>query len=786
MNDKKAAAGRAFSVAFLSPSPVTLKHDWYRDLLWQKVGVANLAGMLRRAGFSRVTQYDFNNQVKAAYAAAPEKVRLMLYSSPEAVRASLRGARTPEAGAVAAQTRFLLDEIGVKRHDLFAISISQFLGDNREIDLGVRLAQCLARELKLRFPGCVVALGGMQNMSVQFQRAGYVAILKECPFIDYAVCGEGHRATLELCRTVRAGGALPPVPGLTAEKVGGGTLLQAGAAADSADSHARYFAPERPGDAVDLSVPYGYPSYDKANSKAYSYTGARIRKFYNLPAALAAADRKYSPDNYLTLQVSFSEGCGFNCLFCSNARTGPFLLSLDESVRMLKMLRDEQGCRHFLFYNPNFNPSFGYAREFLGRIIKEKLDILWADCFNLRIMDDEMIAMMREAGVIKIVTGVEYPTPRMLKYINKGITVEQVNRRLEALHKAGIWNHALLITGMPTETGRDIVELEAWLKDTKDLVNAYTVGSYHMADGSPFQKNPEKYGFKLKDAMQLYCQTEFDEEGGLRWREKARQNAGNNRRVRAYIDALKGSPKPTASRMDDSHLLMYLYRVLGHDRKAEIERLYEAAYTVNPHISAAYGRVAAQAGNPASGLSRLLRAKGADLRLGSPGSESFRFTLEKGRAALGCSVLARSEDILINPAPGRLHGDCFVLNSEPRGAAGQARLELEGLVASVQGRLSGRNAGNGGFEMTLEHSGGLARFSLFLGGTKPRFRFTQVSGKLSPALLGRLGALMLESAAAASGPPRAAEERQLRGVLPEILRLAEAPAAAAPAKRRRP
>jgi radical SAM superfamily enzyme YgiQ (UPF0313 family) len=653
-------------IAFITPSPATLKHDWYKDLIWQKVGIPNLAGYLKRAGFPDIVQYDFTDQVRAAYAVSPGSVRLMLYDDGEAVADFLRGGTSPRARRVRGQTAFFLDALGVAEKDLFGISLAHFLGDDREIALGARLARCLAKLLKERYPRCAVMLGGMQNMSADFQRRDYEVLLRETPWLDYAVCGEAHEAVLAVCRAVRDARPFRAPRHVRARRVGAGLLLET----SRGKGLARYFVPEPPGGPVDLSVPYGFPAYDKANSASFSYTGRRIREFYHLPASLAPLEKKFKPDNYLTLQVSFSEGCDFGCLFCSNAGSGVFSLGLDESIRILKLFRDEYGCRHFLFYDPNFNPSRKYAREFLAKIIKARLDIRWADCFNLRVMDEELVAMMREAGVVKVVAGAEYPTPRMLKYINKGVTVDRLNRNLELLHKAGIWNHVLLITGMPTENDEDLRQLESWLRDTKDLINAYTVGSFHMADQSPFQRDPEKFGFRIKDAIKLYCQTGFDEKGGLEWREKAEQNARNNRRVREFIDDLKGSRKPTGTRMDDSHLLMYLYRTLGHGRKALIERLYEAACTVNPHIAPAYKALAGQARDPLSPLNRALRGAGAALELSPPGPEELSFALVSRGARLPCSLRARSEDVTIGPAAGLRHGDLFVLRTGEEGRGG--------------------------------------------------------------------------------------------------------------------
>jgi hypothetical protein len=364
----------------------------------------------------------------------------------------------------------------------------------------------------------------------------------------------------------------------------------------------------------------------------------------------------------------------------------------------------------------------------------------------------------------------------MLKYINTGLSLEKIYRNLEDLHKAGIWNHVLLITGLPTETREDVKEMEDWLKATRDMVNSYTVGSFHMVEGSPFFKNPEKFGFKLKEAMQLYCQSAFDEDGGSDWKEKGRRNSLSNAHIRQFIDDLKKSRKPTAARMDDSHLLMYLYRTFGHGRKKLIEKLYEEAYTVNPHIAASHAYLRAQAGSRASKLNSLLRSGGAAMRLGFAGHESFDFTLAKGAAALSCSVLARSEDILINPADNRVHGDCFVLQSGDGKEAAREKTELAGIIGSLGAGLTAENVPVSGGEMrlVLESPEGKARFRISLKARPPVFRHETFRGKFDKEALDRIGVLLLSSVTGKAGTASALKDAvAAKKLLPKILNIAE-------------
>lgn len=763
-------------ISFITPSPGTLKQEWYRDLHYQKVGVPNLAGWLRRAGFPDIRHYDFNNQVTSAYIKHPASVRLMLYSDAAAVKRYLRSGKDP----LAAQTEALLDMLRVRESRLFGISLTYFLGDTAEIALGIRLAQCLARALKKRFPASAVLLGGLQNMDTSFQRREYLKLLKDCPYIDYAVCGNAHSAILQICRALEAG--RKPAPGLPvkAARAGGALLFFETEPGEKAPAPARYFEPLPQGELRDPSVPAGFPAYDAANCRGYAYPPAKIREIYRLPPERLGlfkgpAERR----DYLLLQVSFNEGCPFNCYFCCEAGGRVFSLSPEEAVITLRRLKEEQGCSHFLFYNPNFNPGAAYAKRMLRAIIKAKLDILWADCFNLRNVDAEMISLMRDAGVVKVVAGLEYPTDRMLKFINKGLTVERADRALEALHKAGIWNHVLLITGLPTETWDDVREMEKWLVRTEPFVDAYTVGSFHMAQGSPFHEHPERFGFGIGKAMKLYSQSEFEERGSLSWSEKHAQNIRSNSHVVDFINRLKGTPKLTGTRMEDSHLLMYLYRSLGHGRKDLIRRLYREARPVNPHISAARASLERRLAAPSSPLSSMLRAARASISGISETPEELEFTLERAGLAARCSLRARSEDILLNPAPNRVHGAHFVLHFDIEGAVMLRSRALGALLAreavSIRGAQPAACA-PGRTSFTAATPGRSSVFDVTLSPGLPAVGIRTDAGEPLPAPMAESLARIFSAAAAEAKKTvsaRRAALRELKALLPGVLAAAE-------------
>jgi len=62
---------------------------------------------------------------------------------------------------------------------------------------------------------------------------------------------------------------------------------------------------------------------------------------------------------------------------------------------------------------------------------------------------------MRKAGFVKVGYGVESGSPRVLKEIKKGITIEQIVDAFEKTKKAGIKTEAYIMIGHLTETRED-------------------------------------------------------------------------------------------------------------------------------------------------------------------------------------------------------------------------------------------------------------------------------------------------------------------------------------------
>ncbi|MEO8553348.1 MAG: radical SAM protein, partial [Kofleriaceae bacterium] len=134
-------------------------------------------------------------------------------------------------------------------------------------------------------------------------------------------------------------------------------------------------------------------------------------------------------------------------------------------------------------------------------LIERKLHYAWWG--NLRFdkaFTPELANEMARAGCISVSGGLEVASERILKLMDKGITIEQVTRVCRAFRDAKINVNAYLMYGFPTQTEQEIVDA---LEVTRQLFanRLLTTASWHWFQAtahSPIGRTPERFDVTLK------------------------------------------------------------------------------------------------------------------------------------------------------------------------------------------------------------------------------------------------------------------------------------------------
>ena len=244
--------------------------------------------------------------------------------------------------------------------------------------------------------------------------------------------------------------------------------------------------------------------FNDPSCKDYRYSEIGTPDYEGLPldkyiAALEIANpmhRLWSDGRWNKLTMA--HGCYWGkCTFCD--------ISLDyikiyEPVaaslicdRMESMMAST-GQNGFHFVDEAAPPSLMKALAL--EIIKRGLIVSWWT--NIRFEKNftrDLCLLLRASGCIAVSGGLEVASDRLLKLIDKGITVAQVAKVNQYFTSAGIMVHAYLMYGFPTQTDQetiDSLEMVRQLFSTGVLQSAFW-HQFTMTAHSPVGLEPERF-----------------------------------------------------------------------------------------------------------------------------------------------------------------------------------------------------------------------------------------------------------------------------------------------------
>lgn len=276
----------------------------------------------------------------------------------------------------------------------------------------------LCSDLRKEFPEVPLVVGGP-----------HASLYPEHIFIkthaEAVVIGEGEQTLCELVEALEKGEGLAEVTGIAFRKKNG-TIVRTGLRQQIANLD---------------SVPF--PHY--AGFKDFSFQN--YGGFPGLPRPTAA--------------VITSRGCVFDCTFCGSVnfwgkkwRRRSAKNVLDELEHLVRDL----GARSIYIFDDNFPVNKKRATEICRGIIDRKLDIQWACCSHVKMVNRELLGLMHRSGCVSIDFGVESGSDVILKNINKDQTRSDIERAFALAHEAGIKPRAYLMVGNKGETWETIDE----------------------------------------------------------------------------------------------------------------------------------------------------------------------------------------------------------------------------------------------------------------------------------------------------------------------------------------
>ena len=256
--------------------------------------------------------------------------------------------------------------------------------------------------------------------------------------VDYAVAGDGERATVALLESLGSGSSEVRIPGVVRKS--GERVV---------------FSP--PGEEADLD----------------SLPGADLHKWIDL--------NRYQRHG-ATVPVQTKRGCVFRCIYCTYRNVEGFGYRTRAPERIaeeITTLRHAAGVRHVDFVDSTFNAPPGHAIAVCEEIARSRVGTrLETMNFTPAAAKPELLRAMHAAGFRALGISAETASDPVLERLEKGFTAATARETAERVEKAGLRAMWIFLIGGPGETARTVGETLAfaeWRLRRGDAVYA-TVG----------------------------------------------------------------------------------------------------------------------------------------------------------------------------------------------------------------------------------------------------------------------------------------------------------------------
>ena len=239
-----------------------------------------------------------------------------------------------------------------------------------------------------------------------------------------------------------------------------------------------------------------------AESGTPSYEGLLQNNYINMIELSNPMHALWSNGKWNKLMLA--HGCYWGkCAFCDGALD--YVKRFDQApveliVDRMEAVIAQTGQTGFHFVDEAAPPAL--LRKLAEEIIRRKLTVsYWTNVRFEKSYTPELCYLLAQSGCIAISGGLEVASPRILKMINKGITVESASESMRNFTEAGIMTHAYLMYGFPTETARETIDSLEVVRNlfANGWIQSAFWHRYAMTIHSPSGICPESVGAKHVD-----------------------------------------------------------------------------------------------------------------------------------------------------------------------------------------------------------------------------------------------------------------------------------------------
>ena len=235
----------------------------------------------------------------------------------------------------------------------------------------------------------------------------------------------------------------------------------------------------------------------EADQYCPDFSDIPLEKYLSLTEMTNPMHRLWSQGRWNKMVMA--HGCYWHrCAFCDtsldyigNYRAPKAATVVDYMERVMA----QTGRTGFHFVDEALPPRL--LQEAAEEILKRGLAVsFWGNIRFEKAYTAELCDLLAEAGMVAVSGGLEVASDRLLKLMDKGVTIQQTVEACRHLRDAGIMVHTYLMYGFPTETLQETVDALETVRRMFDegIVQSAFWHRYAMTCHSPSGLNPEKYG----------------------------------------------------------------------------------------------------------------------------------------------------------------------------------------------------------------------------------------------------------------------------------------------------
>ncbi|KEY19564.1 B12-binding domain-containing radical SAM protein [Kaistella antarctica] len=221
-------------------------------------------------------------------------------------------------------------------------------------------------------------------------------------------------------------------------------------------------------------------------------------------------------------KLTMAHGCYWGkCTFCDISLDYVKLyepISAKILVDRMEELIAQTGESGFHFVDEAAPPAL--MREVALEILRRNLVVTWWT--NIRFeksFSKDLCFLLKTSGLVAVSGGLEVASDRLLKLIDKGVSVHQVAKVTRNFTEAGVMVHSYLMYGFPTQTIQETVDSLEMVRQLFEM-GIVQSGFWHqfaMTAHSPIGNNPEEFGVKplKKEILFAHNDIDFTDETGI-------------------------------------------------------------------------------------------------------------------------------------------------------------------------------------------------------------------------------------------------------------------------------